>query len=46
MSNKKQAPTRKGIRAGILSGVVLVGCLLISLAIGIVTGEVAVALLG
>ena len=41
MSTENQEPSRKGI-----SGVILVGCLLIGLAIGILTGQVAVALLG
>jgi len=41
MSNENQKPKRSGA-----SGVVFVGCLLIGLAIGLLTGEVAAALLG
>lgn len=37
----QEAPSRKGA-----SGLVFVGCLLIGLAIGIATGEVAAALIG
>lgn len=40
-TNEKQKAKRSGI-----SGLVFVGCLLIGLAIGIWTGQVAVALLG
>jgi hypothetical protein len=40
MSNEEQAPSRSGI-----SGLVFVGCLLVALAIGIATAELAVALL-
>jgi hypothetical protein len=41
MSSENQKPSRQGI-----SGLFFVGCLLIGLAIGILTGQVAVALLG
>ena len=41
MSSEKQKPKRSGI-----SGLVFVGCLLIGLAIGIFTNNVAVALIG
>jgi hypothetical protein len=41
MSNEIQKTKRSGA-----SGVVFVGCLMIGLAIGLFTGEVAVALLG
>lgn len=41
MSSERQEPSRKGI-----SGLVFVGCLLIALAMGLLTGNVAVALLG
>lgn len=40
-TNEKQNTKRSGV-----SGLVFVGCLLIGLAIGIFTGQVAVALLG
>ena len=41
MSGEKQESSRKGI-----SGLVFVGCLMIGLAIGLLTENVAVALLG
>ncbi len=41
MSTENQEPSKTGI-----SGLFFVGCLLIGLAIGILTGQVAVALLG
>jgi hypothetical protein len=41
MSNEKQGSNRKGI-----SGLVFVGCLMIGLAIGLLTGNVAVGLIG
>ncbi len=41
MSNEKQIPNRKGI-----GGLVFVGCLMLGLAIGLLTGNVAVGLLG
>lgn len=41
MTNEKQETQRSGI-----SGLIFVGCLLIGLAIGIFTGQVAVALIG
>jgi len=41
MSGEKQESSRKGI-----SGLVFVGCLMIGLAVGLLTGNVAVALLG
>lgn len=41
MSNEKQEFSRTGI-----SGLVFVGCLLIALALGVLTGNVAVYLLG
>jgi len=41
MSGEKQESSRKGI-----SGLVFVGCLMIGLAIGLLTGNMAVALLG
>jgi len=41
MSNENQKPKRSGV-----AGLAFVGCLLIGLAIGLLTGEVAVALLG
>ncbi|MEZ4862780.1 MAG: hypothetical protein R3C14_15800 [Caldilineaceae bacterium] len=40
-TDEKQTPKRSGI-----SGLIFVGCLLIGLALGIFTGQVAVALLG
>ena len=41
MSGEKQESSRKGI-----SGLVFVGCLMIGLAVGLLTGNMAVALLG
>lgn len=41
MSDDMQVPSRRGI-----SGLVFVGCLMIGLAVGILTGEMAVAFLG
>ena len=41
MSSERQEPSRRGI-----SGLVFVGCLLIALAVGLLTGQLAVALLG
>ena len=41
MSSEKQAPKGKGI-----SGLVFVGCLMLGLAIGLLTGNVAAALIG
>ncbi len=41
MSIEKQERSRKGA-----SGLVFVGCLMLSLAIGLLTGNIAVALLG
>jgi uncharacterized membrane protein YraQ (UPF0718 family) len=41
MSSEKQQQSRKGI-----TGLVFVGCLLIALAVGLVTGQMAAALLG
>jgi uncharacterized membrane protein YraQ (UPF0718 family) len=40
MSSEKQAPSRKGI-----GGLLFVGCLLIGLAVGLLTNTVAVSLL-
>ena len=40
MSEEKQVSSRKGI-----SGLVFVGCLMLGLAVGILSGEVAVALI-
>lgn len=41
MANETQKRSSKGV-----SGLIFVGCLMIGLAIGILTGEVAVAFLG
>jgi hypothetical protein len=41
MMDEKQEAKSKGV-----SGLIFVGCLLIGLAVGILTGQVAVALLG
>ena len=41
MSSEKQKPKRKEI-----SGLVFVGCLMLGLAIGLLTGNVAVGLIG
>ena len=41
MASEKQKPDRKGV-----SGLVFVGCLMLGLAIGLLTGNVAVGLLG
>jgi hypothetical protein len=41
MSNEKQEPSRKGI-----SGLVFIGCLMLGLAIGLLTGNVAAGLIG
>jgi predicted lipid-binding transport protein (Tim44 family) len=41
MANEQQKPDRKGV-----SGLVFVGCLILGLAIGLLTGNVAVGLLG
>ncbi|MCO6450906.1 MAG: hypothetical protein J5I90_08995 [Caldilineales bacterium] len=41
MTNEIQKPNRKGA-----SGLAFVGCLLIGLAVGLLTGQVAAALLG
>jgi hypothetical protein len=41
MSNGQEAPSRTGV-----TGLVFVGCLLIGLAVGIFTNNVAVALIG
>jgi hypothetical protein len=41
MSNTNEAPSRAGT-----SGLVFVGCLFIGLAVGLLTGELAIALLG
>lgn len=41
MSVEKKAPSRSGV-----SGLIFVGCLLIALAIGLFTGNIAPALIG
>jgi predicted lipid-binding transport protein (Tim44 family) len=41
MTNEKQKPERKGI-----SGLVFVGCLMLGLAIGFLTGNIAAGLFG
>ena len=41
MASEKQEPKRKGA-----SGLIFVGCLMLGLAIGLLTGNVAVGLLG